>query len=157
MSSFDKSHWKRFNFYSLLHMNVLLCILLKKISVLTAYKFIMTSLLKVYSVMNMKHMLHQSITNGNIMKENMVKNFRKIITTGLQSRYGSDMDINRMKYSFEHINLNRSVLYFIHYWTRLNLMLTVKLLVWTVEILICSVYPMQNVYVLKQCHQNKVK
>ena len=58
-------------------MNVLLCILLKKISVLTAYKFIMTSLLKVYSVMNMKHMLHQSITNGNIMKENMVKNFRK--------------------------------------------------------------------------------
>ena len=148
MSSFDKSHWKRFNFYSLLHMNVLLCILLKKISVLTAYKFIMTSLMKVYSVMNMKHMLHQSITNGNIMKENMVKNFRKIITTGLQSRKWRKTHSNQMKY-FERSHLDISAFYFIYFWTRVNLMLNVNWVVWKMKVLISILYPMQNVYFLR--------
>ena len=49
--------------------------------------------------------------------------------------------------------LNRSTLYFIHFWTRLNFLLAVHWLVWNILVLIRSVYPMQNIYFLKQYHQ----
>ena len=58
------------------------------------------------------------------------------------------------KILFEWIILNRSSFYSVNFRTRVNLLLTVNWLVWTIMVFICSVYPTQNVYFLQQYHQN---
>ena len=54
---------------------------------------------------------------------------------------------------FEWSHLNSSVFYCIHFWTKANFLITVHLLFWNILILIFIVFPMQNVYFLKQYHQ----
>ena len=51
--------------------------------------------------------------------------------------------------------MKNSVYYSMHYWTRVKLLLAVNLLVWMMQFLIHSVYPMQNVHVMKRYHQKK--
>ena len=58
-----------------------------------------------------------------------------------------------MKLFLEKIHFKKSVYYSINYWTSVILLLAVSLLVSIMQVLIKSVYPMQNVYFLKFFHQ----
>ena len=129
-------NWKRLLLDPLLPMNFLLIMMLNQKIILTVHILIMTPRLIVSAVLNIKHMYHQLIISGNIIQENMGKNSWK----PPQQVCKAETEATYIDFFVEKINFNSSAFYFISFWTRVEILLTVHLLVWNIMVLINIVY-----------------